>query len=147
MPGHSALDSVVQYTIAKYLFFYFNVSPAQFSGLSMPYISDDRKRAHFWSYSWKNSMQVFSCNFLEYNIFTNWFFSSLCSNGWWIHFRFTTYYVYICSIISDSKYIVVKLSQSKYYNFFSALWVYMYSKIRFNHRSDKFSLDSTQYFC
>ena len=93
MPGHSALDSVVQYTIAKYLFFYFNVSPAQFSGLSMPYISDDRKRAHFWSYSWKNSMQVFSCNFLEYNIFTNWFFSSLCSNGWWIHFCFTTYYV------------------------------------------------------
>ena len=47
MPSHSALDSVVQYTIAKYLFFYFNVSPAQFSGLSMPYISDDRKRAHF----------------------------------------------------------------------------------------------------
>ena len=31
------------------------------------------------------------------------------------------YQTYICSIISDSKYIVVKLSQSKYYKFFSAL--------------------------
>ena len=144
MPGHSALDSVVQYTIAKYLFFYFNVSPAQFSGLSMPYISDDRKRAHFWSYSWKNSMQVFSCNFLEYNIFTNWFFSSLCSNGWWIHFCFTTYYVLDIHMLNNQWLVSIWLLNWVSLNTTTSLvhfeYRYMYSKITF-------SLDSIQYFC
>ena len=98
MPGHSALDSVVQYTIAKYLFFYFNVSPAQFSGLSMPYISDDRKKGTLL----KLLMKKKSC-FFKYNMFTNCLFIPLF---WWMMDSFLLYLLYICSVIS--KYSVQK---------------------------------------